>query len=224
MRVMTFSIVALMVSGSCQRARDCDFNGAYEFEIPVTFYPAIDTFYVKDTIRISSRFSKQVFEKKTGRSYTLNNFKFFPTSTIYRMDTLPPANDEEYTSLKSFDKILYPQYDYQIVEYSNGSSALVGEYNYDGTEYSLEFSLIPNHAGLYSFSFGSELISFGSDQGFENKCDDASIDAFVKINDGAENNITFLSSSPNPHWSDWVLQKPNERYHKFGGYTFYVIE
>ena len=38
------------------------------------------------------------------------------------------------------------------------------------------------------------------------------------MNDGAENNIHMLLDSPDPHYRDWIMQKPEKRFHQFGGY------
>ena len=44
------------------------------------------------------------------------------------------------------------------------------------------------------------------------------------MNDGAENNIHMLLDSPDPRYRDWIMQKPEKRFHQFGGYCFYVKE
>jgi len=77
---------------------------------------------------------------------------------------------------------------------------------------------------LYHFSHFSAIIGIGENQEFEGKCSNLTNDVAMNLNDGADNNINMLSSSPDPHYNDWILQKPEQRFYKFGGYCFYVKE
>ena len=61
-------------------------------------------------------------------------------------------------------------------------------------------------------------------QEFEGKCQRIEIGSAVKLNEGTDNNIDMLNDSPDPHYNDWMLQKPEQRFHRFGGYCFYVKE
>jgi hypothetical protein len=49
------------------------------------------------------------------------------------------------------------------------------------------------------------------------KCKHTDSDARVALNGGADNNIEFLSQSPDPHYHDWVLQDPEGRFPQVWG-------
>jgi len=222
-RVLMFCLLASVVACSCEKDKNCDFDGAYQFEIPATLSPALDTFQVGDTIHFSSRFSDEVFELKTSQTYSLKSFDFYPITYVYRIDTNISSSGMLLKSLDSFTSLINPKFDYAEFIFNDGSTVLTGTYLYEQNEYVLEFDLITLKEGLYTLQHGSRLAT-QEGQTFPNKCKDSRIEAIVNLNNNSSNNIDLLLQSPDPHWNDWVLQKPNERYHKFGGYTFYVIE
>lgn len=57
-------------------------------------------------------------------------------------------------------------------------------------------------------------------QDFLGKCDYTEMDARVTLNDNADNNIDYLRLSPDKQYNTWILEKPDERFYKFGGYVF----
>ncbi len=115
--------------------KDCQIaGGQYEFEIPATFSPARDTFYVGDTITVTSAFSSEVYERETDTWYKLENFRFFPETSIHKIDTIGKIDD-----FSEFDVILSSQYNYQFINYSDGGQTLSGEYNYLNNNYDLQW-------------------------------------------------------------------------------------
>lgn len=109
------------------------------------------------------------------------------------------------------------------VQLSGGIQGLIGNYNYAGGEYTLEYKLVLKKAGLYYLeqAVAPEL---SPDQTFENKCSNTGIGAEVNMNNGNENNIDLLSESPDPHFNEWILANPADRFYKFGGFCFKVAE
>ena len=64
----------------------------------------------------------------------------------------------------------------------------------------------------------------GQNQSFDGKCSGKDIEGISNLNNGADNNIELLLDSPDPNFNSWILEKPYQRFHKFGGYCFYVVE
>lgn len=200
---------------------ECKINGGqYEFEIPASLSPLKDTFNVGDTIFFVSGFSENVFERETGRTYMLKDFKFYPRLRLREVSGVM-ANEG---ALLNFDVLVDTSTNFSQFNYSDGAIGYVGEYSYANSGYSLVYQLVPKEPGLYYFSYFSNVFNFGEGQDFEGKCSNLDIDAAVVLNDGADNNIHMLSDSPDPHYNNWILQKPEERFYKFGGYCFYVKE
>ena len=214
-------IIALVLFCSSCIKKECRLAGFPEFELPVTLSPALDTFKIGDTMSISSVFEDVVYERASGQWYRLENIIFFPQTAVTRLDTLDVLD-----SFSEFDIIIPDQYDYYLFQYpSSGRKALIGEYNYENNTYSLEYQLVPKKKGLYYFVQGSSISILGEGQEFEGQCCKINtIDAYCEMNSGGDNNVDFLLQSPNSHYNTWIPQKPEERFHKFGGYCFYVTE
>jgi hypothetical protein len=219
-KVMFLTAILPLLLASCTR-EECRFPGSYEFVLPAELSPARDTFRIGDTIRVVSSFNDEVFERKTQRAYWLKDFWFYPGTTIHQIDTFPGTGTR---GLLNFEVILNERDDYALYPLSSGA-LLEGQYTYEDGVYLLSFALIPRHEGLYLLRQGSSLTPVDKWQSFPGKkCKHTDSSARVALNGGADNNIEFLRQSPDPHYHDWMLQDPEGRFHKFGGYCFYVRE
>lgn len=198
--------------------KDCKIPN-HDFEIPATLSPAKDTFNIGDTITISSVFPNQVYDKSTEQYYKLENFRFYPEVWITKIHTVPVIEN-----LSGFEFIVDSVYNYNLFCYSDGSCSYYGEYNYSNQEYSLYYKIVLQSSGLYRLSQGSAIYPLGEWQDFEGKCWNVYSDVSTKLNDGIDNNVAFLNNSPDPHYNDWILQEPDYRFHRGGGYCFYVRE
>ncbi|MDZ4678986.1 MAG: hypothetical protein SGI94_01005 [Saprospiraceae bacterium] len=195
------------------------YSTQYIFELPVSLIPAQDTFHVGDTITIESVFSDQVLERNLQRRLPLLDWKFHPSTSIYKIDH-NPAKD----GLPFFDVLLAEAPNYQLLQYSAGTYGLSGQYEYREGKYFLKFKLIPQTSGVYFMEQSSSLTLLNEWQEFPGRCKKTSSDAFANMNEDADNNIHYLSLSPDPHYNTWILIKPELRFHKFGGYCFVVVE
>lgn len=221
LRVSAFSFSLLFFSCEKQQHGQCDFEGNYEFQLPVVIEPSLDTFKIGDTISVESVFSNSVFDKTTNESYKLRNFRFLPVTYVRRMDKQKiEENLSEY-----FEVIVDSIYDYKFFYYSDGGSSLVGEYRNGAESYSLKFKLIPKATGLYFFSTGSDINAgtVSTEQDFEKKCRNKSIDAYFNLKNSTDGNVDFLLNSPDPE-AKILWDRADEKFHQFAGYCFYVVE
>ncbi|MEN0006093.1 MAG: hypothetical protein AAF798_18220 [Bacteroidota bacterium] len=210
-------IITLFIQ-ACEK-EECSVGGGYEFVVPATLSPALRTYRIGDTITIHSEFEHDVYESKTERTYRLENFRFFPATEIKKIDEEPIRS-----SLSSFEVIVAPTFDYEVLTFSSGDQLLVGEYNYDGTFYTLEYQLIPKQTGLFFFEQGIST-ELDEDQGFEGKCNNVDISVGkVSMNDDADNNIDLFNDIPDAEFGAWILGRPERRFQWFGGYVIEVVE
>lgn len=201
---------------SCDK--DCNKIINYDFELPATLTPAQATFRIGDTITISSVFADEVYERSTGNYYHLVDFKFYPGTSIQKIDINPSIE-----GLGDFD-IVIPDTSVYYKSFNSETSWLYGEYTYNNAQYSLSFQLVPRETGLYYLEQGSSLYPLGEKQDFDGQCKRKLVDAAVNLNNGDDNNIDLLQQSPDFHYNTWILQKPQDRFYRFGGYAFYVTE
>lgn len=225
-RAFLLSILISMLFFSCEKNNSCNFEGFYEFKVPISLAVLSDTVHLGDTIILQANFSDQVYETKTNREYLLKDFKFYPATSIFRIDTDPPNDDDLYSVIDDDFEIILDsvKYDYQIFRYSDGSSALIGQYKYQNGRYNLIVKVIPLRTGLYTLRHINRVGSYDERQNFKDKCSDKFSEAHTVLNNDENTNIEFLHDSPRDYWNSWVLEKPGDRYYQAGGYTFYVVE
>ncbi len=203
---------------SCKEDCTPPLGTAYKLEIPITLTPAQDTFHVGDTITIVSSFSNCMYEKDLDQFFTIENWQFFPTSKVSEISSNPAKS-----AMLDFNIIIDSIYDYEYFYYANNEVDLSGEYLNQSNIYDLKYRLIPSKTGVYHFRHLVDL-DFIRSQTFIGKCKNERVEAFVNMNEDADNNIHYLSLSPDPHYNTWILIKPELRFHKFGGYCFVVVE
>lgn len=216
--VLICSLLVLVSSSSCER-KDCGFGGPYLFEMKAELSPKQDTFKVGDTITVVSEFDDNVFERNTQTSYKLEDFPFYPIISFVELDTIPI-----FMSVRNFRFIFPSSFNFNIAYLDRGTSFVKGTYLYEKKDYKLQFKFIPRRAGLFGFGLGSTLQPLEGDQDFPGRCGKKESDAYVVLNNGEENNIQMLQFSADTAHANWLLEKPQQRFHDKGVYVFYVKE
>lgn len=221
-RSFIFSIYLGAFLFFCSCNKDCkNIPGGYEFDLPVTLSPALDTFSIGDTIRIESVFEDRVYETKTKKRYHLDDWRFYPETRIMKIDSNPAQDGFDH-----FEVLIDEDIDYERFFYSSGTSGLIGQYNYSNTDgiYSLSYKIVARSKGMFLFYHAHLLYPLDEWQDFSGRCNGIGSDARTTLNGGEDNNVEYLRRSPDPHYSEWVMARPEERFHEGGGYCFYVVE
>ncbi|OIP02176.1 MAG: hypothetical protein AUJ98_02005 [Bacteroidetes bacterium CG2_30_33_31] len=221
LKIFTLLILTafLSINFSCIK-KECKIAGGnYEFVLPFTLSPAQKTFHTGDTITISSTFTNPVFERKTGNSYNLVDFKFYLGTVIYYMDTsiIDFADIDRFSFIKENNVNISAQY------YSDGNSTLDGQYTYQNNQYTYKFKLVAKEKGNYVLFQGSEIYYRGGKQLFEGKCKNVIDGAIINMNNRGDNNIELINESKNPYYAVYITKKES-KYLDVGGYCFKVIE
>ena len=212
-----------MALSSCIKKENCDriSGGSYEFVMPFSLSPAKETYHIGDTITISSFVNNPVYERKTGNNYILNNFKFYLVSQLYYMDTL--VND--YSDFNRFEVLFDSNYNQNVSFYSNNTSSILGQYNYQNNQYSYEFKLVAKEKGSYLLTQGSSIDYYGKDQHFNGKCSNTDVDARFYMNGRSDNNSHLLDEAFNKYYKGYLANNKLEtQFLDFGGYCFKVVD
>lgn len=222
MKNVIISFAFLLILFSCRKPEDCP----NYFELPIKIIPAKETYEVGDTLTFTSKFYKKVLayniQREALKPYDMSGIDWQPVTFIYRTDSTDEAGIS--IIMRFFDFIEDPSFNYKLMQYSEGSTGLIGEYNFENDTFFLTYRLIARKPGTFMSEFGSNLLEAYNTQDFPGNCNRNGFTATALMNDGADNNIDLLKESPNSFWNTWVLQDPKARFHKFGGYCFKVVQ
>jgi len=210
----------ILIFNSCIKKDDpCNISGGrYEFVLPFSLYPAQETYHIGDTITISSMVTNPVYERKTGNSYYLDDFKFYMKNQIWFMDTI-----DNYKNYDFFKLIIDSSYYSNIFHFSNGISHLQFQYNYISNYYTIAFKIIPQKKGHFLMTLWSDIEYMAGNQEFDGKCKNIKDHAVIYLNNRQDNNINLIDEAKNQNYQSVYINKESN-YLDAGGYCFKVIE
>ena len=90
--------------------------------------------------------------------------------------------------------------------------------------YSLEYKMVLLSEGVFFLRHSSDLSSIDGLQDFPGRCKLEGSYGICEVNEHEDNNFYLLEDSPDSHFSEWVLEKPEKRFYDLGGYVFVVVE
>ena len=191
----------------------------YVFEIPVSIAPAKDTLRIGDTLSVHIEFDAMTYDRLTDQRYDLSNLPFDATFFIKEI-----SEEFDRDGLDFFELLVPNNLDInRFLFQSSDGSVLEFDYLQEDGKFSISFQLIAEQKGLFTTSFG-ESLEYSCQPDFPGKCRTREYSFWLETNDGGENNLNFLSNSPHNAFSKRILGNPEKRFHKFGGYAFYVVE
>jgi len=211
-KVVIYYLLILFISCSTD---DCP----TKFQIPAYIQPLISNYKIGDTLTINSKFYKVLQEANLNEEF---NFEKHPPRVacgIYKIDT------QHLTDISIINKYIQFIYNDSIlanIKYlSGGQNVITGVFNYNKDSFYTEIKIKLNTLGIYLINFGSD----NYDEPFPGQCKFHEIyDIFTMMNNNRENNnLEFLKESPDSFYSQWMLEDPVNRFHRFGGYCFKVV-
>ncbi len=219
MKHLIFVTLIIFTLSSCIKDKiDCPI----EFELPGQVLPYDSVYHIGDTISLVSIFSKNVTEINNHKGYNLENIKWDFSFRAFRIDSGKTSNDANKTQThKCFNIISSSDTNWYWFYFSNGGSCLYAKNIIKNDSFNFILNISPQKKGIYIIGFGSGI--YDSNQDFKGKCKNVGFNAQALNNKGKDNNIFLLKESPIPHYNDWILQKPNERFYPFS-FAFRVIE
>lgn len=112
MKSLLIVLFPVMVFSSCVK-KECQIGGSYEFELSAMLTPVQENYSIGDTITIESTFSDLVYERKTDNWIKLEDFNFYPSTEIVKIDSIV-ANR---IISDNFQVIINPRFNYGITSF-----------------------------------------------------------------------------------------------------------
>jgi len=213
------SLIAVILIGFLFSCGDDGPNCPGDINLPVEITPFKLFYKIGDTIKISSKFYKLVYDYKTDEFYDATNYKFTP---IIYMNTLDSA--EEYNWKSKINEICTfvnnSHYNMNI-EFSNDQGAVVGEYILFKDSLEFEVELILKTNGYFSFRVGS--LSSGDGHLQNNyifNCRGRKI--IFNLVYPVGNNFQLLQKFRTKERNEWILSDSINRFYNHAGYCFEV--
>ncbi len=191
-----------------------------EFEIPSTCLPYQETYQLGDTLTFFSRFHREVYENNTDKRYDLGNinWNFRLSANQIDVDSLDVNQDiREYFNIID-DSIHNPTW----FDFSKGKSIVLLDEKLIGDTISVKIKLITKSKGIFIATVTPFI--FDSSQDFIGKCQLESFEVQTNLNGDFDNNAFLLSESELEHYNTNMANQVDERFHKWGGYCFRVVE
>lgn len=190
----------------------CNEECPHRFHIPAEIIPYQLEYHIGDTIRILSKFEKNVHELQTDMKYDMSKIDFIPNTVIDFLDTIGRSKISDYFIFYSYS----PNYKEYIL--SKGQSLLEGQYAFLNDSFSLEYIIIPKYPGNY-FLYQK----CGIWENFPGRCRHVYYDAIVDMNMGKDGNINLLKVSKDTLYSTIPEQVAKSQFYDQGGFCFRVV-
>ena len=217
---MKFIIAFLLLISLGFSCRDHGATCPNYFQIPLELYPAKLEYHIGDTISIISKFSRYVqaysIEDNDLGKIDMKGVYWSPVSIIYRIDSLDIPNKVRYSVITKYFDYIKDTFDFNIFNFSDGGTWLIGEYAYNNDTFNLKYKLVTKRPGIFQIVHTMD----ENKSDYPGKCSGSTFYVNFKMNDGGNNNVELLKDSPIPIWNSPTYP---ESFNRFGGYCFKVL-
>lgn len=223
-RPITGLFTVILVAGgilltSCPSQPSCaEFEGTeYRFRLPVQITPNVDTIKVGTVVEVISQFTDSVYDEVANRTYSLQNYRFYPDLELTRIDVNPTVDG----LLHAITNLDVHAEEWTLIEHSDGSSSLLFRFDYIDGMYKFRCTFQPTIPGVYYLSIASDVPRIDQHQDFPEKCRDRIVKPVFRMNlPEMENNYHLLENSGDAR----IMLIDKERFDRWGGYAFVVVE
>jgi hypothetical protein len=192
----------------------------YWFQIPASVSPYEEEYHIGDTITITSKFHKDVFELNTEEYYNMEGIIWYPGISIINLISTNQEIIPDFSS--NFDFVADSTYNLYIRDLSSGSNYLFADYVFKNDTFELVIKIIPKTSGTFLLNFGNS--NDDDQQDYPGKCRRTGFEAKTLMNEGLDNNIELLKLSTFEKYNTWVFEREQVRFYDSGGFCFKVVE
>lgn len=190
-----------------------------EIVLPISICPHRSYYNIGDTILITSKFNKLIFDKKTDRFYDASNFNFGPLASFYSLDNaetnLLGSQVMKYCNLINMENIKM-----NIINTGNQNAISV---NYNLADDSIYFQIKLEVKKIGYFWLKFESLTSG-DSHLQNNHQFNCRGREIKFNleTPIENNIEIMQKFRPIYPNDYFLSDSINRFYNYAGYCFEV--
>ena len=190
-----------------------------DMTLPVSIYPYKPYYNIGDTITISSKFHKLLYDQKTEKYYDASDYKFSPNIDFESIDSMyGPFEGSQIKKFTNFIKSNNVNINYLYVK---GESSLVGEYSLLNDSIEIEVKLVLQKVGNFWIKISS--LSSGDSHlqnNYQFNCRGRLI--FFNLESPKENNIYLMEKYRSIYPNDYYLSDSINRFYNHAGYCFEV--
>jgi len=214
---LLLNLIALILITACG---DDGSNCPGDIELPISIKNYKTSYLVGDTIIITSKFYKYIYDKKTDKNYDATNYKFYPIIYLYDLNQLDDTSF--YSKVHEFCTFIEQEkFDMKLDVIQDGKNgAISGEYILSNDSLEFEAKLIFNQSGFFIIRIGSLSSGDGHLQNnYQFKCRGRTINFSLT---SPSNNIQLLQNFRSNKINDWILTDSINNFYKHAGYCFEV--
>ncbi|MBK8153925.1 MAG: hypothetical protein IPK61_13400 [Saprospiraceae bacterium] len=189
-----------------------------DMTLPVSINPYKPYYNIGDTITISSKFHKLLYDQKTEKYYDASGYRFSPIIELSSLDsmygTFEGSQIQKFTYFIMCDSL---GLDYI---YTNNKSALAGEYSLIKDSIEIEVKLVLQKVG----NFWIKISSLSSVTAIYRItiCLIVGVDLSFNLESPKENNIHLMEKYRSIYPNEYYLSDSINRFYNHAGYCFQV--
>jgi hypothetical protein len=213
-KLLYILVIFYLLASSCIKDKICP----NDFVVYGSVTPYSDSYKIGDTISLKSHFSKFVYERKTSQFYDLTDLNIESVLYLFKIDTIISPN---YGNVLSYVELISSgRYQEYVQNFSDGGQEYFSNIIFSNDTFYHDIKFIPKVKGMYILTYGPACIE--NEMDFVGKCR-GSFDLTTRLNKDMDNNINLLKDSPDPHFNNWILQNPEERFYN-GRFAYRVTD
>ena len=190
-----------------------------DIKLPVTISPYKLHYNIGDTITISSKFHKLLYDQKTEKFYDASKYNIGPLVSLISLDnTETNLLGSQVIQNSKFIKLDSSK---MYLSYSGKENAITGEYDILHDSLMFKIILILNKNG--NFWFKTESLTSGDSHlqnNYQFNCRGRLI--FFNLESPKENNIFLMEKYRSIYPNDYYLSDSINRFYNYAGYCFEV--
>ncbi len=190
-----------------------------DMNVPVEISPYKFYYNIGDTITVTSKFYKLIYDQKTDKYYDASNYKFSPLISIYTLDN--DSTNKLGSQVLTYCNFIKISNSNLIISKNSQESLISGEYAFNSDSLQFAFKLVFIRPGFYWI--WTESLSSGDghlQNNYQFNCRGREI--YFKLFIPVDNNMQLMQKFRNLDPNKRILSDSVNYFYRKGGYCFEV--